>query len=240
MDENINEIFLQLPLLLQNASRIENCVQTLSQTVSARATKITSVEQIVSSLAARVATLEANAGSASCDSGSASSWNLLGHGDGSPATGSLVSHGPGSSDENRNTRRRLDTFSSQEDEHARSPVLLHFPCEQYHAGVPTWLEKFWATTNAPAFHKPTRIHCKTGSLSARLVFETRAKCQDSVARYKDDGISYEVDSPFCNVSTKVRDRQSKSLEHREIRRRFAPLWKVLSTETTRNRRRTRC
>ena len=29
-------------------------------------------------------------------------------------------------------------------------------------------------------------------MSARLVFETRAKCQDFVARYKDDGIRYEV------------------------------------------------
>ena len=93
-------------------------------------------------------------------SGSASSWNLLGHGDGSTVTWSLASHGPGSSDDNRNTRRGLDTFSSREDENARS---------------------------APALIKPTTIHCKTGSMSARLVFETRAKCQDSVARYKDDG-----------------------------------------------------
>ena len=29
-----------------------------------------------------------------------------------------------------------------------------------------------------SFSKPTRIHCETVSLSARLVFETRAKCQD--------------------------------------------------------------
>ena len=118
--------------------------------------------------------------SALSGSGSASSWNLLGHGDGSTATESLGSHGPGSSDDNRNTRRRLDTFSSPEGEHARSAVLLRFPCEQYHGGVSTWLGKFLATTNASAFSKPTRIHCKTGSLPARFVFETRAKCQDFV------------------------------------------------------------
>ena len=91
-------------------------------------------------------------------------------------------------------------FSSPEDEHARSAVLLQFPCEQFHAGLSTCLEKFWATTNTPAFNKSIRIH------SARLVFETRAKCQDFVARYKDDGIPYEVRAPFCNISTQNHSR----------------------------------
>ena len=70
----INEIYLQLPLFLPNASRIENCVQTLSQTVASETAKITSVEQIDSSLAARVAILESGAASASSGSGSARSW----------------------------------------------------------------------------------------------------------------------------------------------------------------------
>ena len=35
MEEKINEIYLQLPLFIQNAARIENCVQTL-QTVAAQ------------------------------------------------------------------------------------------------------------------------------------------------------------------------------------------------------------
>ena len=122
----------------------------------------------------------------------------------------------------RNTRRRLDTFSSPEDEHARIAVLLRFPLEQFHAGVSTWFEKFWATTNA-SFSKLARIHGKTCVLSARLVFETRAKFQDSVARCKDDGIPYAVDGPFCNTNTKITVRQSKSLEDREFGRRFAPL-----------------
>ena len=44
--------------------------------------------------------------------------------------------GPGwSSDDSRKTRRRLDTFSSPEDEQARSAVLLRFLCEQYHKGI---------------------------------------------------------------------------------------------------------
>ena len=109
---NSNEIHLQLPLFMQNAARIENYVQTLAQTVAAKTTKITSIEQIVGSLLARVSTLEA--GAASCSSGpdSARSWNFLGQSDGSTATGSLGSHGPRSSDDNRNTRRRLDSFSS--------------------------------------------------------------------------------------------------------------------------------
>ena len=62
---------------------------------------------------------------------------------GSTATGSLGSHGPGSSDDNRNTRRRLDTFISPEDEHARSAVLLWFPCEQYHTGMTNWINNLW-------------------------------------------------------------------------------------------------
>ena len=66
--------------------------------------------------------LMAGPASASSRSVSARSWNKLGHSDGSTATGSLGSHGPGSSDDSRNTRRRLDTFSSAENEHARSAV----------------------------------------------------------------------------------------------------------------------
>ena len=87
-----------------------------------------------------------------------------------------------------------------------------------------------ATTNAPSFNKPITIHCKTGSLSARLVFETRAKCQDFVALFKDDGIPYAVDSPFCNTSTNITVRQPKSLEEREIGRRVAPLWEALAAK----------
>ena len=42
---------------------------------------------------------------------------------------------------------------------------------------------------------------------------------------------YEVDSPFCNVRTNITVRQSKSLKDREIGRRFAALWKALSTKS---------
>ena len=77
------------------------------------------------------------------------SWNTVGQFDGSTAT---RSHGPGSSGDNRNTRRRFDTSSYPDDEHARSAVILQFPCEQFHAGVSTWLDKLWATSNIPAFN----------------------------------------------------------------------------------------
>ena len=66
--------------------------------------------------------------------------------------------------------------------------LLQFPCEQVHAGVSTWFDKFLATADIPAANKPIEIHCKTGSRSARLVFETRARCREFVVRFKDDGI----------------------------------------------------
>ena len=47
MEEKINETYLQLPLFIQNANWIENCVQTLAQTVAAQSTKIINIEQIV-------------------------------------------------------------------------------------------------------------------------------------------------------------------------------------------------
>ena len=82
----------------------------------------------------------------------------------------------------------------------------------------------------PAYSKPVRIHCKAGSVSARLVFETRAKCQDFVARYQHDGIPYEINSPFCCAKTTITVRQSKSIEDREIGKQFAPLWRVLAEQ----------
>ena len=68
MEEQINEIYLQLPLFIQNAARIENCVQTLAQT-----TKITNIERFVGSIVARVTSLETNAASGSSSPDSARS-----------------------------------------------------------------------------------------------------------------------------------------------------------------------
>ena len=183
MEEKINEIYLQLPLFMQNATRIENYVQTLDQTVTAQITKITNIEQTVGSLVARVTSLETNAASGSSGPDSTRSWNMLGQSTGSTATGSLGSHGPGSSGDNRNTRRRLDTSSSTADEHARSAVLLRFPCEQYHKGIAKWINALCEKANMPADIWPVSFHCKAGSTSVRLVFESRAKMSSK----KDNG-----------------------------------------------------
>ena len=78
MEEKINEHYLQLPLFMQNAARIENCV-------AAQTTKITNIEQIVGILVARV-TLETNAASGSSGPDTARSWNMLGQSNGSTAT----------------------------------------------------------------------------------------------------------------------------------------------------------
>ena len=51
----------KLPLLMQSVSRFENCVQTLSHTVASYDAKISDIEQMVSSLAARVTRLETDA-----------------------------------------------------------------------------------------------------------------------------------------------------------------------------------
>ena len=59
-------------------------------------------------------------------------------------------------------------------------------------------------------------------ITARLLFETRTKCQDCVEWFKDAGLPNSVSSPFCNT-TRILVRQSRSPEYREIGRRFAPL-----------------
>ena len=61
MEEKISEIYLQLLLFMQNAARIENCVQTLAQRVAAQTAKIAHIEQIVGSLVARVTSSETKA-----------------------------------------------------------------------------------------------------------------------------------------------------------------------------------
>ena len=185
------------------------------------------MEQKYSSLSARLCKVEGDMVSASSVSGSARSWNVLGQNDGSTAAGS---HGPGSSDDNRNSRRRLDTFSSPEEEQSRSAVLLRFPCEQYLKGITKWIDTRWEESNMPACNKPVRIHCKAGSVSVRLVFETQGKCQDFIARCKDGGIPYAINRPFCCTNTNITVRQSRSIEGREIGKQFAPLWKELAEE----------
>ena len=105
---------VSIPMLVQGFTRFENTILSLAQSVAYITNKISNVDQAVDGVAVRVAALEVGAASASSGSGSESSWNVLGHGDGSTATGSLGSHGPGSSDDNRNTKRRFDTFSSPE------------------------------------------------------------------------------------------------------------------------------
>ena len=88
----------------------------------------------------RVTSLETNAASGSSGPDSARSWNMLGQSNGSTPTKSPGSLGHPMT---RSTRRRLDTFTSPEDEHARSAVSLRFPCEQFHTGITNWINNFW-------------------------------------------------------------------------------------------------
>ena len=179
MEEKINEIYLQLPLFMQNAARIEDCVQTLAQTVAAQTTKIANIEQIGGSLVARVTSLETNAAFGSSSPDSTRSWNMLGQRTGSTATGSLGSHGPGSSDDNRNTRRRLDTSSSTADEHARSAVLLRFTCEQYHKGITKWINARCEKVNMPADKKA----CHNSLQSRFRVSQARIRIKSQMSRF---------------------------------------------------------
>ena len=81
------------------------------------------------------------------------------------------------------------------DEHARSAVLLRFHFEQYHRGMLKWIEIFGKNPTCQHTTSLSEFIAKQ-FLSVKPEFETRAKCQDFVDRYKDDGISYEIDSHF--------------------------------------------
>ena len=234
LDEKL-DAFLSKICTLRNADRSNSCSHdmdvpygfTYLETLGDFATRLSEMEQNFSALTARMCKIETYTASASNVSGSARSWPTLKQVDGSTAGGS---HGPGSSDDHRNTRRRLDTSSSTDDEQSRSAVLQRFPCEQYLQGITKWIDTLWDESNMQTCNKPFRIHCKAGSVSVRLVFETRDKCQDFVAQHKDDGIPCAINSPFCRPSTPVTVRQSRSIEDREIGKQFAPLWKVLAEQ----------
>ena len=117
----------------------------------------------------------------------------------------------------RNTRRRLDTLSSHDDEDARSAVLLQFPCEP----SPT----YQPTTN------PSGFIAKKRCLPARLVFETRAECQNFFF-WLDTRMMVSPTKLTFHFATAEPISQSASPSHSKIEkigRRFAPLWKVLST-----------
>ena len=212
LDDKVNEKLSQLtplPLITRSVSGLESCVQTVSQSMATITTKVTSIEQLAGGLAARVAALEAGALSASSVSGSPiGSWPLPGQLDGSTGTGS---RDRGSLDENRKTRRKLDTDTCPDDENARSAVLSRFPCEQCHSCLCAWLNKKLDRTDPPE-----RVHCKRGTKSARIVFKTSAKCQDFLERFNKDGLRYTVNRPFCNATSTNLLRQSKSPEWGEI------------------------
>ena len=96
---------------------------------------------------------------------------------------------------------------SPDDENARRAVLLRFSCEPCHAGMSAWLNKELDPSDYPQ-----RVHCKRGTDSARIVLNTRALCQDLVARFKDDGLPYSVSSPFCIATSTMLVRQSRFQE----------------------------
>ena len=137
IDAQFKELRDILLPLARGFADFDKHVKTLSEAVRMVTSRIASVEQTVNALSdkmamfaemeqnfnnltARVCKIETYAASASNVSGSARSWPSVEQIDGSTPAGS---HGPGSSEDNRNTRRRLDPSSSAEDEQSRSAVL---------------------------------------------------------------------------------------------------------------------
>ena len=94
----------QIPTFTDWMPRMESHVSTAP---GGFAVRLTEMEQNFSTLTARLCKVETHAASESNVTGSARSWPSLEQANGSTATGS---HGPGSSDDNRNTRRKLDIF----------------------------------------------------------------------------------------------------------------------------------
>ena len=186
---------------MQNAARIENCVQTLAQTVPRRlrlpilnkllgALWLASLPWERMQLLVPVALIQQDLGICL---------------DGVRAPQPLGLSGPMAQDLlTRTGTQDADLILSRTQRMKMSEAPYYF-------SFPIWLEKVWATTNVPSFNRPIRNHCEIGSQSARLVFETRGNCQDFVARYKDDGIPYEIDSPFCSVKTTITVRQPDQL-----------------------------
>ena len=99
--------------------------------------------------------------------------------------------------ENRNTRRKLDTDTGPDDENARSAVLSRFSCEPCHAGMSAWLNKVLDPSDFPQ-----RVHCKRGTKSARIVLNTRAQCQISLQDSRM--MASLIRSPVLFVSPRVR------------------------------------
>ena len=143
--------------------------------------KITNIQQIISSLAARVTTLETVVPARG-------SWNLLGHSDGSTATGSLGSRGQGHLMITETQGVDLTLFKPRERTCAKCR-----PATVFVRTIPRWsfhvTNGIWEKSNIPAYKKLVRVHCKTGGQSARLVFDTRVECQDFVAHDEDEAPS---------------------------------------------------
>ena len=120
-------------MVTSRIASVEQTVNALSAKMASSAAMeqtVSTFKENVSSLTARTCKIETNATSDFSSSDSARSWNILKHSNGSTATGSLGYHVPGHL-MSGNTRRRLDTFSSAEDEHARSAVFT-VPVCKYH------------------------------------------------------------------------------------------------------------
>ena len=215
IDDQFKELRDILLPLARGFAEFENHSKILSEAVGMVTSRITSVEQTVNALSAKMAlfaAMEQNVSTLTEDVNSLTArickieTNATSVSPVAPTRqdrGTYLdivtapqprSHGPRSSGDSRNTRRRLDISPNPDDEHARSAVLLRFPCEQYHKGIKKWINNLCDKSNMPAHNKHVTIHCKAGSLSARLVFETRSKCQDFVVRYEDDGIPFEINS----------------------------------------------
>ena len=228
MEEKINEIYLQLPLFIQYAARIENCVQTLRQTVAAQSTKITNFEQIVGPCGSRhffgtktqlrvpVAQIQQDLGTCL---GRVTAPQPLGP-SGPIAQGRLMTV----------EIQGVDLIRSQ------APKMNKHEVPSYFGSLPNNTTKGLRSRSMIFGKNPTCQHttnlsefiarqvlCRSGSYS-------RAKCQDFVAQYKDDGISFEINSPFCCVKTTITVRQSKSIEDRESGKEFAPLWRELADQ----------
>ena len=164
----------------------------ITKTLGDFSTRLAEVEQNFSSFTARLCKVETYAASTSNVSGSARSWPALEQVDGSTAAGS---HGPGSSDVNRNTRRRLDTSQALLMNMREVPSYYDSLVNSTSKGLQSGSLPFGKNPICWRVRNLSEFNCEAGFVSVRLVFETRGKCQDFVARYMDDGILFAITLP---------------------------------------------
>ena len=211
-----------MPMLVQGFSRLENSTLSLTQSVASITNKISNIEQSVDGVAARVAALEAGAASVSSGCDSARYRNVLGHSDGSTAQDHLMTTETQDADLmlHQTPLMNMREVPSCYGSHVNSTTLQLRSGSILFGKGPTYLP----TKNLSQFIA-RQVPCRPG-----LYSKQEPNLKTLLPDIKMMVSPMKLTVPFCCVKTTITVRQAKSLEDREIGKRFAPLWRVLADQ----------